>query len=50
VQPILLFAHNPSPMTGLGNNTYLVADAGVAALIDAGVGEARHLADLDAEL
>ena len=50
MQPILLFAHNPSPMTGLGNNTYLVADAGVAALIDAGVGEARHLADLDAEL
>jgi glyoxylase-like metal-dependent hydrolase (beta-lactamase superfamily II) len=50
MEPILLFAHNPTPMTGLGNNTYLIADAGVAALIDAGVGEARHLADLDAEL
>ena len=50
MQPLLLFAHNPSPMTGLGNNTYLIADSGAAALVDAGVGEARHLADLDAEL
>ena len=38
-------------MTGSGNNTYLVAGThGSAALIDAGVGEPRHLADLDAEL
>src|SRR5260370_38086658 len=38
-------------MTGSGNNTYLVAGKrGSAALIDAGVGEPRHLADLDAEL
>jgi glyoxylase-like metal-dependent hydrolase (beta-lactamase superfamily II) len=50
VEPIPLFAQNPSPMTGLGNNTYLVAGGGVAALVDAGVGEARHLADLDAAL
>jgi glyoxylase-like metal-dependent hydrolase (beta-lactamase superfamily II) len=33
-------------MTGAGNNTYLVADAGTALLVDAGVGEARHLDDL----
>jgi glyoxylase-like metal-dependent hydrolase (beta-lactamase superfamily II) len=50
MEPILLFAHNPSPMTGLGNNTYLIASGGAAALVDAGVGEARHLGDLDAEL
>lgn len=50
MEPILLFAHNPSPMTGLGNNTYLIAVGGAAMLVDAGVGEARHLADLDAAL
>ena len=49
--PVLLLAHNPGPMTGAGNNTYFLAgDTGSAALIDAGVGEPRHLADLDAEL
>jgi glyoxylase-like metal-dependent hydrolase (beta-lactamase superfamily II) len=49
--PILLGAHNPGPMTGSGNNTYLIAGAnGSAALIDAGVGDPRHLTDLDAEL
>jgi glyoxylase-like metal-dependent hydrolase (beta-lactamase superfamily II) len=49
--PVLLRAHNPGPMTGSGNNTYLLAaDHGSAALIDAGAGEPRHLADLDAEL
>jgi len=49
--PILLAAHNPSPMTGAGNNTYLLAGwAGSAALIDAGVGEPAHLADLAAAL
>src|SRR5262249_10288031 len=38
-------------MTGTGNNTYLlIADRGDAALVDAGVGDARHLADLDAAL
>jgi glyoxylase-like metal-dependent hydrolase (beta-lactamase superfamily II) len=50
MEPILVFAHNPSPMTGPGNNTYLIADAGTAALVDAGVGEERQLADLDASL
>ena len=49
--PILLRAHNPGPMTGSGNNTYLIAGAnGSAALVDAGIGEPQHLADLDAEL
>jgi glyoxylase-like metal-dependent hydrolase (beta-lactamase superfamily II) len=48
--PALLRAHNPGPMTGSGNNTYLVAGHTSAALIDAGAGEPRHLADLDAEL
>src|SRR3954471_15694106 len=46
VKPILLPAHNPSPMTGAGNNTYLIADGERALLVDAGVGERRHLDDL----
>jgi glyoxylase-like metal-dependent hydrolase (beta-lactamase superfamily II) len=34
-------------MTGAGNNTYLLAaDGATAALVDAGVGNPRHLADL----
>ena len=39
-------------MTGPGNNTYLVvgANGGAATLIDAGVGDPRHLADLDEAL
>ena len=49
--PIKLAAHNPGPMTGPGNNTYLlVGPEGDAALIDAGVGDALHLADIDREL
>jgi glyoxylase-like metal-dependent hydrolase (beta-lactamase superfamily II) len=49
--PILLEAHNPSPMTGLGNNTYLIAGTGGrAALVDAGVGHPQHLRDLDQQL
>src|SRR5204862_517926 len=49
--PILLSAHNPGPMTGRGNNTYLIAAAnGPAALIDAGTGERRHLEELGAAL
>jgi len=37
-KPILIEAHNPSPMTGRGNNTYLMAGAGgEGALIDAGI-------------
>ena len=44
-EPLTLAAHNPSPMTGAGNNTYLiVGPEGDAALVDAGVGEPRHLA------
>ena len=50
-KPILIEARNPSPMTGRGNNTYLVAGAnGAATLIDAGVGEPPHLAELDRRL
>jgi glyoxylase-like metal-dependent hydrolase (beta-lactamase superfamily II) len=38
-------------MTGSGNNTYLlVGSSGSATLIDAGVGEPRHLADLASTL
>ncbi len=48
--PLLLTAHNPSPMTGAGNNTYLLADNGTAALIDAGVGDDRHLQEIAAAL
>jgi glyoxylase-like metal-dependent hydrolase (beta-lactamase superfamily II) len=47
VEPILLPAHNPGPMTGSGNNTYLLSGRNRSAtLIDAGVGEPRHLAEL----
>jgi len=50
-EPLLLNAHNPSPMTGEGNNTYLLAaPGGSAALIDAGVGEAAHLDAIAAAL
>jgi glyoxylase-like metal-dependent hydrolase (beta-lactamase superfamily II) len=49
--PTTLDANNPSPMTGAGNNTYLIAHAGGgAALIDAGVGEPRHLHALASRL
>ena len=49
--PILLAAGNPGPMTGTGNNTYLLAaEGGTAMLIDAGVGAPGHLADLAAAL
>jgi len=37
-------------MTGAGNNTYLLAAGGSATLIDAGVGEPRHLDELAAAL
>ncbi|HEX7793942.1 MAG TPA: MBL fold metallo-hydrolase [Vicinamibacterales bacterium] len=44
---IRLEAHNPGPMTGSGNHTYLlVGEASSAVLIDAGVGEALHLEEL----
>jgi glyoxylase-like metal-dependent hydrolase (beta-lactamase superfamily II) len=42
--PVVLDAQNPSPMTGEGNHTYLLAGAHRdAALIDAGVGKPQHL-------
>ncbi len=44
-EPLLIEAHNPSPMTGRGNNTYLICGAsGEALLVDAGVGAPMHLA------
>jgi len=49
-EPLPISAHNPSPMTGAGNNTYLIAEGGAAALVDAGVGHADHLRDLAAAL
>lgn len=51
MESILLPAHNPGPMTGSGNNTYLlIGRNGSATLIDSGVGEPRHLAELTAAL
>jgi glyoxylase-like metal-dependent hydrolase (beta-lactamase superfamily II) len=50
LDPIVLDARNPGPMTGAGNNTYLLASHGAAALIDAGVGHPDHLAALDRAL
>jgi glyoxylase-like metal-dependent hydrolase (beta-lactamase superfamily II) len=51
MQVIAIPAHNPSPMTGAGNTTYLIAaSSGDAVLVDAGVGHERHLADLEREL
>lgn len=47
--PILIEAHNPSPMTGRGNNTYLLPGRS-AVLIDAGVGDPLHLAEVERRL
>ena len=45
MHPIALPAHNPGPMTGDGNWTWLLLGR-VPTLIDAGVGEPRHLDEL----
>ena len=51
MDPLLLPAHNPGPMTGSGNNTYLLTGrGGSATLVDAGVGDARHLSELAAAI
>ena len=42
-QPILLHAHNPGPMTGRGNHTFLIVSSGTATLVDAGQGHDAHL-------
>jgi glyoxylase-like metal-dependent hydrolase (beta-lactamase superfamily II) len=49
-EPLRLEANNPGPMTGRGNNTYLVGAGPTATLIDAGVGEAEHLQAIGREL
>ena len=49
-EPVTLLAHNPGPMTGPGNNTYLIVEGEEAVLIDAGVGHPQHLADIASEL
>jgi glyoxylase-like metal-dependent hydrolase (beta-lactamase superfamily II) len=50
IRPVRLHAHNPGPMTGSGNATYLISAGGAGVLIDAGTGDPRHLADLHAAL
>jgi glyoxylase-like metal-dependent hydrolase (beta-lactamase superfamily II) len=40
--PILIHAANPSPLTGRGNNTWLL-DGLVPALVDAGIGAPAHV-------
>lgn len=40
--PLLVLADNPGPLTGAGNNTWLV-DGRVPTLVDAGVGHASHV-------
>lgn len=47
MKPIALHAANPGPFTGDGNWTYLI-DGDEPVLIDAGVGNASHLAAVDA--
>jgi glyoxylase-like metal-dependent hydrolase (beta-lactamase superfamily II) len=49
--PIRIDARNPSPMTGSGNATYLIAAPGRSALlVDAGVAHPEHLEQLRSEL
>ena len=45
--PISLPAHNPGPLTGAGNRTYLLSGAdGLAALVDAGIGHPQHIDEI----
>lgn len=49
--PILIEANNPSPMTGKGSNTYLiVGGSDPATLVDAGVGDVGHIAEIGRHL
>jgi glyoxylase-like metal-dependent hydrolase (beta-lactamase superfamily II) len=51
IGPIVLNARNPGPMTGAGNNTYLILGSDrQAVLIDAGVGAPEYLSDLESTL
>ncbi len=51
MDPIAIDAHNPGPMTGNGNNTFLITgDNATATLIDAGQGHPEHLAGIDRAL
>ena len=43
--PVSVRAHNPGPLTGHGNTTWLITGR-VPVLIDAGTGDPRHLDDL----
>ena len=49
MNPVALAAHNPGPMTGAGNWTWLIPGQ-VPTLIDAGVGEPRHLDEMEQAL
>jgi len=48
-RPVPLLARNPGPLTGPGNNTWLLGGA-APALIDAGVGAAEHVDAIAAAL
>lgn len=48
--PILIRARNAGPMTGTGNNTYLITGADRMTLVDAGIGDAEHTAELSGHL
>src|SRR5215471_18981588 len=47
--PVLVLAGNPGPMTGAGNNTWLI-DGAEPTLIDAGVGHVQHVDAIAAAL
>jgi len=49
MNPIAIHAFNPGPMTGSGNTTWLIPGR-VPTLVDAGVGDPRHLDALESAL